>query len=283
MNITRLQSPSFAKGRAWTGGAQITPDTICDHLTGNTTQSAINTVMNRANGVSYHFIIAGADFSGHGIVPAYKDGDIFQFVSIEDTAWANGTNNTAGDNRNNAFSTLAHVRDRRMNANLYTISIGFGDMNLNGWQPTPKQIESAAWLKRHIRDEIQRIYGAEMALTRDFIVGHDEITPLHRPNCPGRNFPWGTIMNRLQENVPTQAPQGLLFRVQVGAFRQRANAAATLDRLKEAGHEDAFIASDGSLFRVQVGAFAERVNAIRLENELKTQGFDTFITTVAVH
>jgi len=48
------------------------------HTTGDTTQSGINTAMNRSNRVSFHFIIAGANFTGHGVVPAHKDGDIIQ-------------------------------------------------------------------------------------------------------------------------------------------------------------------------------------------------------------
>ena len=76
---------------------------------------------------------------------------------------------------------------------------------------------------------------------------------------------------------PSEQP-GIIFRVQVGAFNQRANAVSTNERLRTRGFEG-FIFEDGALFRVQVGAFRERSNAERLADTLRAQGFDTFITT----
>ena len=103
MQIYKMASPNHNIGR----GGNV-PDMMVLHTTGNTTQSAINTVMNRANQVSYHFIIAGADFEGHGIVPAYKDGDIFQMVDIANTAWHSGI--SAAVRNSAAFRNNAHQK-----------------------------------------------------------------------------------------------------------------------------------------------------------------------------
>ncbi|MCL2215374.1 MAG: LysM peptidoglycan-binding domain-containing protein, partial [Defluviitaleaceae bacterium] len=191
MNIRRLNSPNHNVGR----GGRI-PDMDVLHTTGNTTQSAINTVNNRANSVSYAFIIAGASFEGRGGVPAYEDGDIFQMVDIENTAWHAGISAAV---RNDArFRSNAHptVQSRSHNPNQYTIGIGFGDMNLNGWRLTERQIASYIWLANHLRAERQRIYGFTMPFDRDHIIGHNQVNPVNRPNCPG-NIQWGIIMDGL--------------------------------------------------------------------------------------
>jgi N-acetyl-anhydromuramyl-L-alanine amidase AmpD len=174
------------------------------HTTGGRTQSAINTVMNRANSVSYHFIIAGASFGGHGIVPALNDGDIFQMVDIANTAWHSGI--TAAVRNSAAFRNNAHptIQARAHNPNQFTIGIGFGDMNLNGWRLTEAQIASYLWLTNHLQAERQRLFGFIMPLTRDHIIGHSQINPVNRPNCPG-NIQWDVIMAGLQ-NSPQKPP-----------------------------------------------------------------------------
>jgi len=128
--------------------------------------------MNGENEVSYHFVIS-------------KSGEIVQAVDIANTAWANGTNNTTGDNRNNQHSTLAIVRERPVNANLFSISIGFSDMTAGN--PSPSQLTAVVDLINHINSEVVSLYGHTIPFTFNNIVGHNEITPLTRPNCPGRS------------------------------------------------------------------------------------------------
>ena len=190
--MKQITSPNHNTGR----GVHI-PDMIVLHTTGNTTQSAINTVTNRSNQVSYHFIIAGADFDGHGIVPAYKDGDIIQLVDIADTAWHAGI--TAAVRNSAIFRDNAHpkVQARAHNPNSYTTGIGFGDTNLNGWRLTPAQIGSVIWLIRHIQAEVKRPFNYTIPLTRERIIGHNQINPVNRANCPG-NIQWDSIINGLQ-------------------------------------------------------------------------------------
>jgi len=173
MNIIQRPSPNRAIGRQG-----FTPDFIVCHTTGGSFTSAVNTVLNPANQVSYHFIIS-------------RLGEIVQCVNIADTAWANGTTNS-GDNRDNRHSTVAEIVQRRVNANLYTVSIGFADMPSGN--PSPQQLDAGVWLIRHIAAEVRRIYGYNMRLGRERIIGHNEITPIRKPGCPGRGFPFDEII-----------------------------------------------------------------------------------------
>jgi len=177
-NITQRLSPNMTKGRQ----GQI-PDHFCLHTSGGTFTSAVNTVLNPASQVSYHFLIS-------------KAGEIVQFVNIENWAWANGTNNSGG-NLDNSRSTLELVRQRRLNANWYTVSISCGDMPAGN--PSKEQLNACAWLIRHINRELQRIYGVQIPLRRDRVVGHGEITPVTRSGCPGRAFPFDELI-RLANN-----------------------------------------------------------------------------------
>ena len=83
--------------------------------------------------------------------------------------------------------------------------------------------------------------------------------------------------------APAPAPPPgdvVLYRVQCGAFRQRANADALAARLKVAGYQT-YMVKAGGFYKVQTGAFAVKANAIKLASELKAKGFDTYITTEA--
>ena len=198
MNIRQLLTQSFTLGR----GGSI-PDIIVCHTSCNTTQSGINTVINQGNQVSYHYIIAGRNFNGHGIVPAYRDGDIFQMVLIKNQAWHSGIS-ASTRNHANFQSASQIVRDRPISPNRYSIGIAFGDMNLNGNTLTEKQIDSAVSLINHIRDEVERVNGFTIPLTRKHILGHFEVNPVTRAFCPGNRFSWTELMNRLEESEMTQ-------------------------------------------------------------------------------
>ena len=69
-----------------------------------------------------------------------------------------------------------------------------------------------------------------------------------------------------------------LYRVQVGAFRNRNYAYELNEQLTEEGFP-AFILMDGDWYKVQVGAFSRLENAIRMEYRLRAAGYDTYITT----
>jgi len=82
----------------------------------------------------------------------------------------------------------------------------------------------------------------------------------------------------------TPVERDVLYRVQAGAFRVRANAEAHLAKVKSAGF-DAYITSpkgNDVFYRVQTGAFRVKSNAEAYLAEIKAAGLDAYITTQAI-
>ena len=160
MNIVQHPSPNYGSRNGWK------PDMIVNHITaGSTAAGALATLCNPAREASAHFVVD-------------KDGTVYQLVALDRAAWANGTSNVATDNRYYGRSKLAAVRDRRVNANLYTIG------------------------------EVKRLYGVAIPVDRAHIVGHCEINPVTKPNCPGKDFPYNRILEGLQNVAITSDTSG---------------------------------------------------------------------------
>ena len=80
--------------------------------------------------------------------------------------------------------------------------------------------------------------------------------------------------------TPEESAESVLYRVQVGAFKNKGNAERYLEQVKAAGYSDAYIASvHDSLWRVQIGAFKVRENAEKCRDEAEKNGFMGFVTT----
>ena len=81
-----------------------------------------------------------------------------------------------------------------------------------------------------------------------------------------------------QATVPLTAP----WRVQVGAFSQKAPAERKLKALEAAGFDNGFLAVvDSTLWRVQLGAYTEKAAADQLLKELRAAGFSGFVTQLS--
>lgn len=87
------------------------------------------------------------------------------------------------------------------------------------------------------------------------------------------------LLNRKigQVQPPITAPTGELYRVQVGAYKEKKNADLQLSLVKK-HFPDAFI-TKGDLYRIQVGAFKHRKNAEMFLGTVKQKYKDAFITT----
>lgn len=102
-------------------------------------------------------------------------------------------------------------------------------------------------------------------------------------SCPGN---WlyarlGNLAAKVTENLnggSSNSDNGTLYRVQVGAYHEKANADAQLAKVKAAGFDTYMIQVDG-LYKIQVGAYKEKSNADAMLNRVKAAGFDAFITT----
>lgn len=102
--------------------------------------------------------------------------------------------------------------------------------------------------------------------------------------CPGD---WlysrlGDLANQVTARLSTTPAQhttsGLLYRVQVGAYKSKGNAEKQLQAVKSKGF-DAFITEAGGLYKIQVGAYSQKSNADAQLVRVKAAGFDAFITT----
>ena len=101
-------------------------------------------------------------------------------------------------------------------------------------------------------------------------------------SCPGN---WlyarlGDLAAKVTANLGgnTSPTEGTLYRVQVGAYKNKANADAQLVHVKAAGF-DTYMVQVGGLYKIQVGAYREKANADNMMAKLKDAGFDAFITT----
>lgn len=78
-----------------------------------------------------------------------------------------------------------------------------------------------------------------------------------------------------KEEFPTV---NTLYRVQTGAFSNKANADRMLAKVKAAGF-DTYMVKVDNLYKIQVGAYSKKANADAISAKLKAAGFETFITT----
>lgn len=95
-------------------------------------------------------------------------------------------------------------------------------------------------------------------------------------SCPGD---WlYDRLGDLAKKVTSRLDSATLYRVQTGAYSQRANADTQLAKVKAAGF-DTYMVKAGNLYKIQVGAFSIKANADAMAEKLKAAGFDTYITT----
>lgn len=128
----------------------------------------------------------------------------------------------------------------------------------------------------------------EFNILVDNIVSHKEAHTLGYGSNHGdpdnwwRNF--GRTMNDFRAAVKAGLADGdsaeanTLYRVQTGAFKQKANADKLAADLKAAGF-DTYIVIANDLYKVQVGAYSVKANADNMAAKLKAAGYDTYITT----
>jgi len=157
-------TPNFRKGRKG-----YSPIAIVDHQTAGKFPGCLNWMMNSQAQASSHYLIN-------------RQGEIFQLVKDEDTAWANGGVNKPTWNLYNG-----------VNPNLYTLSIEhecYPEVGGNG-NLTDIQYQATVWLHKYLIDKWN------IPIDREHIIGHFQIDSVDRPNCPGSAFPWDKLMQDL--------------------------------------------------------------------------------------
>lgn len=120
-----------------------------------------------------------------------KDGVTHQYVSFDRAAHANGAVESDG------FNLKLYRENANVNPNLWAVSLeleGVGPA-----EPTPAQFEKTAQIGAWLFKEVFFRGGAsDVAIDRDHVLKHSDITPLNRRNCPG----WSEYtMSRLIERI----------------------------------------------------------------------------------
>lgn len=153
------------------------PDLIVCHITDGAYDGTIEWEQNPDSEVSSHFIIA-------------RDGRVVQMVDINQCAWTQGLSASLISQ-----ATLKVVRDRGVNPNDYCVSIeheGFYEKTKGAL--TDAQLASTIEVIKFIISEVKRIYGIDIPVNRQHIVGHCEINPINKEQCPGELFPFERII-----------------------------------------------------------------------------------------
>lgn len=170
-----MKSPNYMSRKGWT------PDMIVLHVTEGYYEGAKSWLCNPDSGTSSHFVTA-------------RDGRYEQLVDLDKAAWCNGTSTDPNKKYYYNRSTNALVRERKTNANYYSISIenegfsykdGYGELSEPQYQTVLK-----------ICKELIAKYN--IPVDREHIVGHYEIAPKEKPNCPGSKFQWDRLMSDLK-------------------------------------------------------------------------------------
>lgn len=169
------------KGNSYTNSSPrdgIVPVMIVNHVTSGTGSSAHNWFTSPNNKVaSAHFLV-------------WEDGRVTQYVDIKEMAWANGLTT---DRIPKAKSS--YVRSRpNTNPNKYSISIEHAGYT---GELTEAQFNATVALQKYIISEVKRIWGVTIPVNRTHIVGHFEVDPIRKPNCPGPKYPWSRLMKAL--------------------------------------------------------------------------------------
>ncbi len=176
---------NITRGRTDKKGVQWKPDVVVCHITEGSYAGAVSWLKNPKAQASAHFVVS-------------RKGEITQLVDLRDTAWANGTSYTPTVVEG---ATAKLVRERRTNANAYTVSIEHeGVYQKTQGALTKEQEEATTFLIKHINDELIKIYGSGIEFDRDHIIGHYEISPKAKPHCPGNKFQFDSIIKNLTES-----------------------------------------------------------------------------------
>lgn len=159
------------------------PIAIVNHITAGSLKSVDSWFTSKDNDqASAHFCIG-------------RNGEIHQYVNLKERAWHAGL----------AIEGIQHAthplikRFKKVNPNAYTIGIeheGYKEHGEDGTL-TEEQFWASVWLHRYIREQVIEIYGRYIELNETNVMGHFEVDPRRKPNCPGKNFPWERLFKEL--------------------------------------------------------------------------------------
>lgn len=195
------------------------------------------------------------------------DGRIGMYCEEKDRSWC--SSNAANDNRAITIEVASDTKHPyAVNAKAYAalIDLLVDICKRNG---IPRLVWSTSKA-----DRVNHKNGCNMTVHRDYA----------NKSCPGeylysRHAQIASEVNKRLGSTDTRPqPEKVLYRVQTGAFRNKAGADALLQQVKAKGF-DTYMVKVNGLYKVQVGAFAQKSNAIAMAAKLKAAGFSTYIVS----
>lgn len=195
------------------------------------------------------------------------DGRIGMYCEEKDRSWC--SSNAANDNRAITIEVASDTKHPyAVNAKAYAalIDLLVDICKRNG---IPRLVWSTSKA-----DRVNHKNGCNMTVHRDYA----------NKSCPGeylysRHAQIASEVNKRLGNTDTRPqPEKVLYRVQTGAFRNKAGAEALLQQVKAKGF-DTYMVKGNGLYKVQVGAFAQKSNAIAMAAKLKAAGFSTYVVS----
>lgn len=195
------------------------------------------------------------------------DGRIGMYCEEKDRSWC--SSNAANDNRAITIEVASDTKHPyAVNAKAYAalIDLLVDICKRNG---IPRLVWSTSKA-----DRVNHKNGCNMTVHRDYA----------NKSCPGeylysRHAQIASEVNKRLGSTDTRPqPEKVLYRVQTGAFRNKAGAEALLQQVKAKGFDTYMVKANG-LYKVQVGAFAQKSNAIAMAAKLKAAGFSTYVVS----
>ena len=195
------------------------------------------------------------------------DGRIGMYCEEKDRSWC--SSNAANDNRAITIEVASDTKHPyAVNAKAYAalIDLLVDICKRNG---IPRLVWSTSKA-----DRVNHKNGCNMTVHRDYA----------NKSCPGeylysRHAQIASEVNKRLGSTDTRPqPEKVLYRVQTGAFRNKAGAEALLQQVK-AKSFDTYMVKVNGLYKVQVGAFAQKSNAIAMAAKLKAAGFSTYVVS----
>lgn len=195
------------------------------------------------------------------------DGRIGMYCEEKDRSWC--SSNAANDNRAITIEVASDTKHPyAVNAKAYAalIDLLVDICKRNG---IPRLVWSTSKA-----DRVNHKNGCNMTVHRDYA----------NKSCPGeylysRHAQIASEVNKRLGSTDTRPqPEKGLYRVQTGAFRNKAGAEALLQQVKAKGF-DTYMVKVNGLYKVQVGAFAQKSNAVAMAAKLKVAGFSTYVVS----
>ena len=175
------EEPEGFTGNCFKGRNGYIPCIIVCHIN-NTYGSAIKLFYNSETDVSSHFVIR-------------RDGHVKQVVSLDDSSWANGTSIREASDVYYRFAKTPLINTIKDNANYYTFSIEHESFD---GSLTEEQFKATVQVMKKIIIYLKEKYNYDFIIDREHIIGHNDVNPIVRTKCPGKDFPFERIIKELQ-------------------------------------------------------------------------------------